>query len=117
MTSTTNHAAGSTPVRGLALGSALGLWLLAALLWVGGELMAGRHCLEGLRLPLTPGASPESEGVRVATGERCVVHAGDRVVRVFDMNDWDLAEPALGVAALGVVVLLSAVVVAVHRRG
>lgn len=112
------HAAAPPPVRGLVVRGVLGAlawWLAAALLWVIGEQAAGRHCLEGLDLPLTPGAAPESEGVRVGAGERCIVHAGARVVRVLDMDDWDLTEAALSVAALGVVVL-AVVVFLAHRR-
>ena len=114
----TGFASAQPPVRGLVVGGLLGalaLWLVAALMWVGGELAAGRHCVEGLDLPLTPDAAPESEGVRIGEGGRCIVHAGSRVVRVFDMNDWDLTEPALACAALGAVVLAAALVVA--RRG
>ena len=115
----TGLVAAPPPDRGLVVGGvfgALALWLVAALMWVGGELAAGRHCVEGLDLPLTPGAAPESEGARIGVGDRCIVHTGSRVVRVLDMNSWDLTEPALAIAAVGVAVLAAALFVARRRR-
>lgn len=94
------------PTGALALAAAI--LLLAGGIYVVGEQVAGRQCLENGVDRLVPveqvRAAPEAYTAGIPRADVCRVSEGATVYREVSLDTWDLAEVALATAVVGLLV-------------
>jgi hypothetical protein len=79
------------------------LWVVAAVVWVGGLYFASHRCSS-----LIDTLPREGMGVRTADHGRCEVYDVDgTVLERYDLDEWDATEIALVLAGVGGGVLVS----------